>query len=152
MLDELNELIEHFKPEASSRFAKQPEFEHVPVFSDEEDPDYAIYEREFFKDKAIDRRTIQLTPEEAAERRQLLRKILQVSFKDAEKGKIDPSSLRNSVQTIARQCVALGLTMRERFNLPHNLEWKKEVLAPQSAIYRASKDTRQPSTTTPQDK
>lgn len=85
MLDELSKLIEHFKPEEPSRFAKPPEAEYIPFFSAEDDPDFALYEREFFNDKAIDRRTIEITPEEAAERRSSLRKILQSSIRDGKR-------------------------------------------------------------------
>jgi len=139
MLDELSELINHFKPEEPSRFAKPPEAEHVPFFSAEDDPDFAIYEREFFKDKAIDRRTIEITPEEAAERRSSMRKILQASIQDGEKGLISQRELIESVKTIKQQSLTLGLTMRERYNLSHNLNWKKEVLSPSDYFSTVSK-------------
>lgn len=139
MLDELSELIEHFKPEGPSRFAKPPEAEYVPFFSAEDNPDFALYEREFFKDKAIDRRTIEITPEEAAERRSLMRKILQTSIQDGERGLITEKELIQSVKTIKQQSLTLGLTMRERYNLSHNLEWKREVLSPSDHFSVVSK-------------
>lgn len=52
---------------------------------------------------------------------------------------ISERELFGSIKAIEQQSLTLGLTMRERYNLSHNPEWKKEVLSPSDHFSVVSK-------------